>query len=87
MIEEALGPRPSDPAKAALWNEGVELIYAYRQRNGVLRAERSHPLGARPKDAVRQAERRDLERRLARIQGALGREPIRAPERTPTIGL
>jgi conjugative relaxase-like TrwC/TraI family protein len=80
IVAEALGPRPKDPLKAALWNEGVETIYAYRQRYGIASAT-GHPLGPKPRDAVRSAERRQAELRLARVQQRLGREQARSAER------
>lgn len=79
MIVEALGPRPKDPTKAALWNEGVETIYAYRQRYGFA-STGGHPLGPKPRDAVQDAEWRRAELRLARVQQRLGREHARSAE-------
>jgi conjugative relaxase-like TrwC/TraI family protein len=84
FIAESLGPRPEDPLKAALWNEGVETIYAYRQRYGITSAG-GHPLGPKSRDAVRSAERRQAELRLARIQHRLGREHARSAERAMRI--
>ncbi|HVC07287.1 MAG TPA: MobF family relaxase [Solirubrobacterales bacterium] len=84
MIETTLGARPADPTKAALWNEGVDLIYAYRHSNGI--ASRSaKPLGPIPADPARRCERRAAEQRLARIQHGLGIERSRSAERTASI--
>jgi conjugative relaxase-like TrwC/TraI family protein len=80
MIVSALGPRPNDPAKAALWNEGVDLIYAYRQRNS-LASRTGDPLGPKPRDGTRRRERRAAELRLQRIQRELNIERVRAIER------
>jgi hypothetical protein len=80
MIVSALGPRPTDPTKAALWNEGVDLIYAYRQRNR-LTSRTGDPLGPKSRDGARRRERRATELRLQRIQRELNVERLRAIER------
>jgi conjugative relaxase-like TrwC/TraI family protein len=80
LIAESLGARPEDPLKAALWNEGVELIYAYRQRCGITRLD-GHPLGPRPGEAAQRRHRREAELRLARVQQRLGRERSHSAER------
>jgi hypothetical protein len=80
LIAESLGPRPKEPLKAALWNEGVDLIYGYRQRNGIT-ATGGHPLGPRPREAARRRERQQAERRLARIQKRLGMQRVKSAER------
>lgn len=79
MIVEALGPRPDDPRKAALWNEGVDLIYAYRQDQRLV-SQMGDPLGARPTDESRRHLREAAELRLRRIQRALELERVRAIE-------
>jgi conjugative relaxase-like TrwC/TraI family protein len=84
MVTTALGPRPADPTKAALWNEGVDLIYAYRQRNRLI-SRTGDPLGLKPKDAARRRERRAAELRLQRIQRALDVERLRAIEHAASI--
>jgi conjugative relaxase-like TrwC/TraI family protein len=81
LIVDALGPRPTDPTKAALWNDGVDLIYAYRQRHGLV-SRTGDPLGPQPRDAARRRERQAAELRLQRIQHALNVERRRAIERT-----
>lgn len=83
MIVEALGPRPSDPAKAAAWNEGVDLIIGYRQANRVTSARQA--LGPKPRDASQRRARREAELRLRRIQQMLGKEHVRWAERGPHI--
>ncbi|HXV05528.1 MAG TPA: AAA family ATPase, partial [Solirubrobacterales bacterium] len=80
LIAESLGPRPKEPLKAALWNEGVDLIYGYRQRNGIT-ATSGHPLGPKPREAARRRERQQAERRLARIQKRLGKQRAKSAER------
>ena len=80
LIAESLGPRPKEPLKAALWNEGVDLIYGYRQRNGIT-ATGGHPLGPKPREAARRRERQQAERRLARIQKRLGKQRVKSAER------
>lgn len=84
MIVDTLGPRPAEAAKAALWNEGVDLIFAYRQRHR-LASRDGHPLGPKPREAARRRERRAAEIRLQRIQRDLGQERLRAVERTSAI--
>jgi conjugative relaxase-like TrwC/TraI family protein len=80
MVVEALGPRPDDPTKAALWNEGVDLIFAYRQRHKIL-SRTGDPLGPSSGDAARMRERRAAEMRLRRIQHDLNLERVQAIER------
>ena len=80
VIEQSLGARPKDPERAALWNEGVETIYAYRQRYGIT-ATTGHPLGPKSRDVVRGAERHQAEQRLLRLQTRLGLERTRSAER------
>jgi hypothetical protein len=84
MIVGALGARPEDPAKAVLWNEGVDLIFGYRQRYAVSEDD-DNPLGPRPGEAARRRERREVEVRLKRIQRELGREQVRTMERGAEI--
>ncbi len=81
LIEETLGTRPADPTRAALWNEGVDLIYAFRHRHGIASRD-GKPLGPR----TGEAERRAAELRLARIQQDLGQERPRSAERSISIG-
>jgi hypothetical protein len=57
LIEGTLGARPTDPAKAALWNEGVDLIYTHRHRHGIV-SRSGDPLGPKSGEAARRAERR-----------------------------
>jgi conjugative relaxase-like TrwC/TraI family protein len=80
LIAEALGPRPKEPRRAALWNEGVDLIYGFRQRHGITTTE-GNPFGPKPRDGARRRERRLAERRLARIQQRLGKQRVRSAER------
>lgn len=76
MIEEALGARPKNPFDAAIWNKGVDAIYAFRQRYGIT-STGGHPLGPKSRDAVRNQERRQAELHLARVQKRLGKERAR----------
>ncbi|HYP55003.1 MAG TPA: MobF family relaxase [Solirubrobacterales bacterium] len=85
MIEESLGARPKDERKAALWNEGVDAIYAFRQRHGLTSTE-GHPLGSPSRDPKRNSERRQAEQRLARIQLRLGKQRVRRADRSMRIG-
>ncbi len=71
LVMGALGDRPSDPEKALRWNEGLDLILSYRQRNRITARD---PLGPRPTEAKRLRERQEAEMGLRRIQQALGLE-------------
>lgn len=70
MIRDALGERPSDPVRVAAWDEGVDAIYAYRQRHNV-RSHESGPLGTEPGGARDQSAWRETERRLAQVRAVL----------------
>jgi hypothetical protein len=76
MVVETLGPRPEDPVKASLWNEGVDLILAFRQRHR-LTARTGDPLGPNSGGAVRRRERERAALRLARIQRELDFKRVR----------
>jgi conjugative relaxase-like TrwC/TraI family protein len=84
LVVDAIGTRPEDPTKAAVWNEGVDLILEYRQCHRVTSAD-GHPLGPKPREASRRSERRAAELRLQRIQHALGHQQDRATARTAGI--
>ncbi len=79
MIEESLGARPKDPVDAALWNEGVDAIYSYRLRYGIVSTS-GHPLGPKSRDAARSGDRRQAELCLARIQQRLVKQRARRVE-------
>lgn len=85
MIVESLGPRPKDPLHAALWNNGVDAIYGYRQRYGITTAGKD-PLGGKPRDAAQRRERRQAELRIARVQKQLGKQRTRSATRAMRIG-
>jgi hypothetical protein len=76
-----LGERPQDPARAALWNEGVHAIHAYRHRHGVQIAA-GNSLGTAPADPRQNREWRQAERTVKRVQAALGLERALSAERT-----
>ncbi|MGE0067028.1 MAG: hypothetical protein AB7T48_06700, partial [Solirubrobacterales bacterium] len=84
LIVETIGPRPHEPARAAMWNEGVDLILSYRQRYRVTSAD--HPLGSKPGDPRQRQARQQAELRLQRIQHALDRGRERAIDRSVGIG-
>lgn len=86
LIINALGERPEVPTKAALWNEGVDLIYRYRQRNG-LNSRSGNPLGGIPSEPARRRERQEAELHLKRIQEALQHEQQLAVEQSLSIEL
>jgi conjugative relaxase-like TrwC/TraI family protein len=79
MIQQSLGARPKDPVEAAHWNAGVDLIYGYRQRNGIT-ATGGNPLGPKPREAVHRRERDQVQLRLTRIQQRLGKERVKTAE-------
>ena len=85
MIVESLGPRPKDPLQAALWNNGVDAIYGYRQRYGITTAGKD-PLGGKTRDAAQRRERRQAELRIARVQKQLGKQRTRSATRAMRIG-
>ncbi|MEZ4588708.1 MAG: MobF family relaxase [Gemmatimonadales bacterium] len=72
LIREALGERPSDPVRAAAWNEGVDAIYSYRQRHNV-RSHEHGPLGPEPREGPRRDAWRQTQRRLEQVRGVLER--------------
>ena len=80
LIVESLGARPKDPLNAALWNNGVDAIYSYRQRYGITTTGKD-PLGGKPRDAGQRRDRREAELRLARVQKQLGKQQVRSAER------
>ena len=85
MIVETLGPRPKDPLHAALWNNGVDAIYGYRQRYGITTTGKD-PLGGKPRDAAQRRERRQAELRIARVQKQIGKQRTRSATRAMRIG-
>jgi conjugative relaxase-like TrwC/TraI family protein len=85
MIVESLGPRPKDPLHAALWNNGVDAIYGYRQRYGITTTGKD-PLGGKARDAAQRRERRQAELRIARVQKQLGKQRTRSATRAMRIG-
>ncbi len=85
LIVESIGPRPKDPLNAALWNNGVDTIYGYRQRYGITSTGKD-PLGGKPRDAAQRRDRREAALRLARVQKQLGKQRVRSAERAMRIG-
>lgn len=79
MIREALGERPSDPVKAAAWNEGVDAIYAYRKRYAV-RSHEFGPLGQEPGNERSRSAWQQTQQRVAQVRAVLDRG--RAAERS-----
>jgi len=85
MIVETLGPRPKNPLHASLWNNGVDAIYGYRQRYGVV-ATGKDPLGGKPRDAAQRRHHREAQLRIARVQKQLGKQRARSATRIMRIG-
>jgi len=84
MILATLGPRPDDAGRAVLWNEGVDLIHAYRQRHGIDPMD-GLPLGGRSRDPQVRREQREANVRLDRVRHALGHDLGRRAERSVGI--
>ena len=86
MVEKALGERPREADRAALWNEGVETIYAYRQRHGIS-SRSGEPLGREPHPGQDRSDWVQSQRRLSQVQAALEHTPVREVERGIAIEL
>jgi conjugative relaxase-like TrwC/TraI family protein len=89
MIENTLGPRPSDPVAADAWNEGVNIIYAHKYAQASI-VRKGDPLGvAPPPGRASHADHLAAERRLAEIRTQLGLSdsPTRTVETDLTIDL
>ncbi len=86
MIEKALGERPREADRAALWNEGVETIYSYRQRHGIS-SRSGEPLGREPHPGQDRSDWVKSQRRLSQVQAALDHTPVREVERGIAIEL
>ncbi|HET8565474.1 MAG TPA: MobF family relaxase [Solirubrobacterales bacterium] len=85
MIVESLGPRPKDPLRASMWNNGVDAIYGYRQRYGITTSGKD-PLGGKPRDAAQRRDHREAQLRIARVQKQLGKQRARSATRAMRIG-
>lgn len=70
MVREELGERPSDPIRAAAWNEGVDAIYSYRQHHNV-RSHEAGPLGPEPSGGRSQPAWQETQRRLVQVRAVL----------------
>lgn len=70
-IHDALGPYPTDPKAARAWDDGVDLIHAYRLRYGVTSLD-GDPPGPRSGSLERRHERQMAQQRLG------GSAPARA---------
>jgi conjugative relaxase-like TrwC/TraI family protein len=78
-LYKALGPYPSDPAKAYVWGHAAHVVSTYRQRHGVW--DRSKALGAKPRDQAARAERASAKRVLKAAQLRLGMARERSASR------
>jgi conjugative relaxase-like TrwC/TraI family protein len=83
-ILDTLGPYPKDPNLAAHWENGADLIHAFRLRYGITSLD-GHPLGQTSGDAGRRRERQAAQQRLARLQQKLQHERVQAAERALEI--
>jgi conjugative relaxase-like TrwC/TraI family protein len=77
-IKAELGERPSDPTKAAAWDQAVRGIEGYRVRNGVV--DRDSALGPKPKDHAAHQEQRQIRESVERAQRQLGLQHQRSVE-------
>jgi len=72
-VVEAIGPRPEEPARAAQWNNGVDIIVEHRQTSCIEDPD-APALGTPPREPEARRRHRDAERAVRRVQAALGRE-------------
>jgi hypothetical protein len=82
-MREELGERPADARKLEVYNDAVQEIYAYRQRQGI--SDPNRALGVRPKDTAERTDYRRTEHAIRQAQRLLGLERSRGVERN--IGL
>ena len=83
-ITAALGERPSDPARLAGWEHGVELIERHRQTHGI--KDRALALGAEPASGFERAAWERSANQLASVQRQLQRGQERGFSRGLEIG-
>jgi conjugative relaxase-like TrwC/TraI family protein len=83
FMREELGERPADARKLEVYNDAVQEIYAYRQRQGI--SDPNRALGVRPKDTAERTDYRRTEHAIRQAQRLLGLERSRGVERN--IGL
>jgi hypothetical protein len=86
-VTQALGERPTDPARLARWERGVELIECHRQAHGI--KDRRSALGREPESGFSRAAWERSENRLAEVrrQLGLGREIGRSISAQIEVGL
>jgi hypothetical protein len=68
-IAQELGERPSEPAKACVWDRGVRNVERYRLERGV--TDKESPFGPRPSEPAERSDYRTAERSLALLQRRL----------------
>jgi conjugative relaxase-like TrwC/TraI family protein len=86
-IVKELGERPTEPAKARVWDQGVREVESYRLEHGV--TDTARVFGPKPPEPGERLERRNAERRLADHQRRLElahRLEIREPRIELDIG-
>jgi conjugative relaxase-like TrwC/TraI family protein len=71
-IVKELGERPSDPARARIWDRGVQGIERHRLEHGV--KDKHSAFGREPQGAAARAAQEAAQRRLAEAQRRLGLE-------------
>jgi hypothetical protein len=83
-IVKELGNRPTEPAKARVWDQGVREIEGYRLEHGV--TDTARVFGPKPPEPGERLARKDAKRRLAEHQHELRLER-RLEIREPSIEL
>jgi conjugative relaxase-like TrwC/TraI family protein len=87
-VRTALGDRPSEPAKLAGWEEGLQRIERYRQDHAI--TDRGSALGKRPDRASEHAEWQRTTRRVEALSAQIGGRQLGREigiEREISIGL
>ena len=83
LVLAALGERPSHPGAAALWNEGVHAIHAYRSAHAITTTALA--LGPRPRGSDELSEWRAANRTLSRVRAGLDLDFTPPTERAASI--
>lgn len=85
-ILKELGERPADPAKARVWDRGVQGVESYRLEHGV--KDQRSAFGPEPQDVPARAACVAARRRLTEAQRRLGldRQLTKTRQRARSIG-
>lgn len=85
VVYQALGPYPTDPAKAAEWDGAAHTLITYRLRHNV--RDLDNPLGREPRSASARAERAGVQKRVEAARRQLGLGHDRSTQRATEIGI